>query len=376
MRNRHIKLLICIAVVLVGGTLSGYIFFANQSTLPAQAADAVLRPLLGSQKTLFLESLYFNGLDLIKNVTYHVMLHTDSVSTPIIQTAVMKTPEENIDHMSLYPLVIDKSLPPIAHEGIWQPIAENLFPLQEVIAQTFIRPDSQRPYAIVSMVKMDMNKMNIGLQAGTYYPGGERHVYGPGVIPPDIQKANILIAAFNGGFQAKDGEYGMVVGEKVYVPLRTNLPVLLLYASKSAQLVMYKGQKLPKGIIAIRQNGPYLVQNGKLGTFTESGIDTWGRTITNSTYTWRSGLGITKSGNIIYAVGNSLVPQTLAKALLTAGAVNAIQLDINPPWVRFIFYKSLGNGQYGYTPLLSTMQNDGYPYLHGYNKDFFYVYKK
>ncbi len=239
------------------------------------------------------------------------------------------------------------------------------------------RPDMKRPYAIVSLVKMDMQKLGIGLQGGTYYPGGTRHVYGSGSIPPEIQKANTLVAAFNGGFQEKDGGYGMLLGQETYVPLRLNLPTLVLSSTGSAQFITYHGQPFPTDSVGIRQNGPYLVENGKITSYVEAGTDTWGRTITNSTYTWRSALGMTKNGNLLYAAGNSLVPQTLAQALVTAGAVNAIQLDINPPWVRFILYQPFGNAQYSSTPLLTNMQqNGGSAYLHGYNKDFFYVYKK
>ena len=117
-----------------------------------------------------------------------------------------------------------------------------------------------------------------------------------------------------------------------------------------------------------------LIENGTITAYTEKGIDTWGLTVTNSMYTWRSGIGITRNGNLVYAVGPSLVPRTLAKALQAAGAVNAMQLDINPYWVRFILFHLQSPGSYTYGPLLQKMANGGYSYLHGYQKDFFYVY--
>ena len=168
----------------------------------------------------------------------------------------------------------------------------------------------------------------------------------------------------------------MIVGHTTYVPLRQDLATLVMDTNGSVQLVNYTGQTFPSDVLSIRQNGPFLVRDGKIAPFVEQGSDTWGRTTTNSMYTWRSGLGITKEGNLIYAVGNSLVPEALARALLAAGALDALQLDINPFWVRFIFYQTKGNGQYTYYPLLNSMKNGGYQYLHRYNKDFFYVYKK
>ena len=93
-------------------------------------------------------------------------------------------------------------------------------------------------------------------------------------------------------------------------------------------------------------------------------------------YTWRSGIGITKEGNLLYAVGNNLTPTTLAAALKSAGAVNAIQLDINPTWVRFNIFTSLGGGEYNSTTLTKELKDGSKQYLNGYEKDFFYLYQK
>lgn len=336
-------------------------------------ADAVIHPVLGEKNTLFLESVYFGLQDKWNQLQYKYLNKT---GPSFVQTVSEKTKQlSNAGQMDLEPISLRSELPTLKGEGIWSPIAQNLYPDQTVIAKTYIRPDPSRPYATVFLVKMDMKKLGIGTQAGTYYPGGTRKMYGPGVVPKYIQQNNILLAVFNGGFQEKDGHYGMVVMGKTYVPLRINMPALFIYANGSFSLSMYTVGANTATASAVRQNGPYLVHNGLITPYVEQGIDTWGRTITNSMYTWRSGLGVTKNGNLIYAVGNSLVPQTLAKALLAAGAADAIQLDINPPWVRFITYQPLGNGLYTFTPLITSM-NGGKQFLTGYNKDFFYIYKK
>jgi hypothetical protein len=75
-------------------------------------------------------------------------------------------------------------------------------------------------------------------------------------------------------------------------------------------------------------------------------------------------------------VGNSLTPTTLAVALKMAGAVDAIQLDINPNWVRFNIFNTLGDGNYNSKPLTRDLKDGSTTYLNGYSKDFFYVYKK
>ncbi|PWU23928.1 hypothetical protein C5B42_01290 [Candidatus Cerribacteria bacterium 'Amazon FNV 2010 28 9'] len=320
-----------------------------------------------------MESYYFWGQDKFKQLSTSLS-HTQI--DPFGNDASAVNNADNIDHMDVAPIAIQNGFTSLSGEGVWQNIPQSLFPNEDVIVRTFVRPDPQRSYAIVSLVKIDSKKISIGTEAGLRYPANLHKIAGPGKVPASIQQSNMLIAAFNGGFQEKDGEYGMIVGDKTYVPLKLGIPAVYLFEDGSLQFVDYMGQLIPPGVAAIRQNGPYLVHNGLLSAYEERDRDTWGRTLTNSLYTWRSGLGVAKDGSIIFAAGESLIPTTLAKALLAAGAVDAIQLDINPPWVRFFFYTPLGNGQYSSRILMKNMSNAGQTYLTGYEKDFFYLYKK
>lgn len=343
----------------------------NYSTLGAQAADSILRPLLGDKNTIALESVYFNLSDNLNKIIYRYKAPSADIfySSTGLSSDSRRT-------MNLPSITLGNNFTLLPLEGVWQTINNPLFPQNAVLAKTFVRPNPNRPFAVVSLIKMDLGRLGIGVQAGTYYPGGSHHIYGPGIVPLKIQQSNTLVAAFNGGFMEKDGHYGMVVNNKVYVPLRNDLATLVTYTDGSVKMIDYQGQTLGPNVAGIRQNGAFLVRNNVVTSFVENSQDNWGRTITNSMYTWRSGIGITKNGNLIYAAGNSLTPQTLAVALEKAGAVDAMQLDINPPWVRFILFDPLGNGNYSSYPLLKAMKNGGYAYLHGYNKDFFYVYKK
>ncbi len=342
-------------------------------TVSAEVADDILRPVIGEKNTLALEAVFFTIQDKLDAGKYFLL----GIKTgPIVRPAPLRMVTVNtVDQMELSTIQPEPGLSPLPGEGVWGPLTQDNYPDQDVIAKAFIRPDITHPYAVVSLVKMDMRKLGIGTEAGTYYPGGIHKIYGPGIVPKTTQASQTLLAVFNGGFQERDGHYGMIVGNRTYVPLKMNMPTLMLYTNGSLSFTTYTGQPFSSDVAALRQNGPYLIENGIITPYVEHGIDTWGRTITNSMYTWRSGLGITKEGNVIYAAGNSLIPQTLAKALQKAGAVNAIQLDINPPWVRFITYQSNGNGQYAFSPLVPSMQG-GREYLRGYSKDFFYIYRK
>ncbi|MCL4353159.1 phosphodiester glycosidase family protein [Patescibacteria group bacterium] len=359
----------------------GLLFFvayicASSLSFFANAADYIARPLIGSRNTVVLESLFFGLSDTTKRAASHFVSPSQHVFANDNRKTISKTssPAPIPQSMRLSPIPSLTSLEPFPNEGVWRPILFDRFSKQTLLAKTIVSPDPQRNYAYVALVKMAMKKLGVAAVAGGAQPGGPIGNPGTGIIPWKITSRNKLIAAFNGGFQYKDGQYGMTIGKKTYVPLQNNLATFVIYNNGSLNIINYQGQDL-SNTTAIRQNGPMLIENGSITSYTDN-RDTWGLTVTNSMYTWRSGIGITKNGNLIYAVGPSLVPHTLAKALLAAGAINAMQLDINPYWVRFVLYHLRSQGTYTYQPLLRKMTNGGYAYLHGYQKDFFYVYTK
>jgi len=50
---------------------------------------------------------------------------------------------------------------------------------------------------------------------------------------------------------------------------------------------------------------------------------------------WRSGVGVTADGALVYVAGSGLSIVDLANLLQRAGAVRAMELDINTAWVNF-----------------------------------------
>jgi hypothetical protein len=351
-----------------------YIFVQTHQIFAANFADDVLRPIIGNQATIAIEAFFFKIEDRVNQIKYSfVKPNTGTLTQSSIGKSkkVVKTEDNRFVLQNITPL---SSLPSLADEGVWKPIKTATS--GALIAETFFRPDQKRAYTIAYLVKMDMSYLTLSEVAGIRQPGGYQNP-GPGKIPLEAQKSNSLMVAFNGGFQEKDGHYGMIVGEKTYLPLQKNLATLVIYKNSRLKIINYTGQNLGKDVVAIRQNGPILLQNSKdVSSSNAWNMQNWGLTTTNSMYTWRSGIGVTKDGDLVYAAGPSLVPETLAAALRAAGAVDAMQLDINPVWVRFVIFNSLGNGKYNYYSLANNMLNGGHQYLSGYQKDFFYLLEK
>ena len=89
---------------------------------------------------------------------------------------------------------------------------------------------------------------------------------------------------------------------------------------------------------------------------------------------WRTGAGIDRHGNLIYAAADFQTVTTLAQILQRAGAVRAMQLDINPEWPTLITYAHHG----GLDPVkvVPNYQQPATRYLVPDDRDFFAVYRR
>jgi hypothetical protein len=76
---------------------------------------------------------------------------------------------------------------------------------------------------------------------------------------------------------------------------------------------------------------------------------------------------------LIYAAGSSLTALTLGEALKAAGAVMAMQTDINPFWVRAFLYNRNSQGTWNIVKLHPAMYGTGTEYLSATQRDFFYL---
>jgi len=84
--------------------------------------------------------------------------------------------------------------------------------------------------------------------------------------------------------------------------------------------------------------------------------------------------GIVNHGheNLIYAAANDQTVSSLAAIMIHAGAVRAMELDINTYWTSFITYHHPGAGDPA--NLLPTMDRSPERYLTPDDRDFFAVY--
>lgn len=222
-----------------------------------------------------------------------------------------------------------------------------------------------------ALMRLDQRLVRLHLHSGTLDAGGG-FPFGPAV---DRRETGRLVAAFNGGFRLNVGAGGFAAGGHVAVALRDGLGSIVTYANGRSDIGSWRGEVPVAGqtVASVRQNLHLLVDRGAIASDT-SCLTCWGATLGGVLAPARSGLGITGDGLLVWAGAEHATVAQLAQALLGAGAVRAVELDINPEWVAGYVYAH--HGRHGpLTPEALVPGQHGVPgsFLAPYSRDFFIV---
>lgn len=186
------------------------------------------------------------------------------------------------------------------------------------------------------MARFLSNHVDYSLHAGSQDPPTDNAVIGPDSGPAvSSAEAPLLIACFNGGFKASAGAGGFEVAGQVLIPLSAGLASLVIDTAGMGQVGVW-GQDVPAPdtqVASVRQNLPPLVVGGQPSAQVGD-ITAWGATLGGRAFVARSALGQDAAGDLLYAASMSTLPVDLANALASAGAITAMELDINPEWVQ------------------------------------------
>jgi hypothetical protein len=259
--------------------------------------------------------------------------------------------------------------PALPGEGHWHGTGPLVRRAPPVLVTTF-RPDPNYPQMVAGVAWVDSTRAWLQLYPGRYEPPN-----GPGapaMVPTELRAG--LLAAFNSGFKLEDGGGGFVALGHAYAPLHDGQATFVRYRNGTADIISWAGGSAPGSNVEFaRQNLPLIVEGGQLNPNLNDGPQ-WGATLGNAVRVWRSGVGVDARGNILYAAADNQTAQSLAQILQRAGAVRAMELDINSEWVTFNFYGSWGAA--AAQKLLPDMTRDPTRYLTPDDRDFFAVYAR
>ncbi len=216
-----------------------------------------------------------------------------------------------------------------------------------------------------TVVKFDQRFATLHLHSGSK-DAGFGYRWGDEVAGSE---RSALVAAFNGGFALNYGRQGFESYGRVGVPLQRGLASIVTYANGTTDIGNW-GSEVParhQQILSVRQNLSLLLDHGRISPDIDCIQQCWGFTLGGVPAVARSALGITAAGALIWAGGMKLTPLELAQTLRDAGAVRAVELDINPEWVAFDLYSHQA------IPLIAGHQGIPGQFLAPYSRDFFTV---
>ncbi len=269
------------------------------------------------------------------------------------------------------PAIAPVIAPALPGEGVWHPTFAGGGPNPPVMITRF-RPQPAYPQLVAGVAWINQARTSTWLYPGIQEPSVSLPSRGPEEVPP-AARSN-LVATFNSGFKLADSGGGFAVGGHTYAPLKNGLATVVRYSDGHVDVISWAGgPKAPANIVYARQNLPLIVNNGLPNPNLSDGPE-WGATLGNAIQVWRSAVGVDKYGNLLYAAANDQTVRSLAQIMLRAGAVRAMELDINTYWVSFITYRHSGAG--GAANLLPDMDRTNQRYLTPDDRDFFAVYLK
>lgn len=226
--------------------------------------------------------------------------------------------------------------PPIPGEGQWHAAGRQVGGTSAVY-ESYLRPDPVHTSLVVGVAWMDMKLLSATLYSGSYIPGGGPYKY---TAPVSNTAANTLVGAFNAGFRMDAANGGYFTQGKTILPLRSGAASFVIYKNGGVALGAWNQDvHMTSDVASVRQNLDLLVNHGQpVPGLNAYDTTQWGATLGNQVYVWRSGVGITSNGALVYVGGPGLNITTLADLLVRAGAVRGMELDINTDWVDYATY--------------------------------------
>jgi hypothetical protein len=270
-------------------------------------------------------------------------------------------------------------------DGQWVAIEDQRRPDGPALMyKTLVHPDARRSWSALSVVAIDLRQARLHMMAGTKEPMTEtsegRDYQRAAVVPDEHREA--LLAAFNGGFKAQHGHYGIKVDGLTLIAPRIRACWVAMFPDD--ELVIGDWERLEKrepDTLWWRQTPGCMVDEGTLHVGLVSELNTqWGATLDGDTVIRRSAIGISADGNTLYSgIGDHVTARALAHGMQHVGAESVAQLDVNWSYPKFVIYQPREKGS---NELEATKLCDGFEFKDDEFlgepslRDFFYLTRK
>jgi hypothetical protein len=337
-----------------------------------------LRAVVGSEHVTELEEAVADVEDHVEKVTNDGKARSLTDATPAALLAPVPDAPATLalEHRpaNVAPLFPTVSTP---KDGVWEsvPVRTGGTP---ALFRTMLHPDADRPYAELFVFALDLSKLSVHAVAGSIEPKapeGSAPSARPGVVPEADR--DVLVAAFNGGFKAEHGQFGMMVGGDVLLAPKPLSCTIASTADGTLEIAPWtKLAPEAQNFAWWRQTPGCMLENGVLHPGLRSAeTKNWGATIDGDTVIRRSAMGLDSDGKTLFiGISNSTTARAMALGMQQAGAVTVAQLDVNFSFPRFLVYEETGANKLAAVGAVKGFLYEPDEYIgRPSTRDFFYV---
>jgi hypothetical protein len=210
--------------------------------------------------------------------------------------------------------------------------------------KTLLHPDSSRSWSELFVVAVDLRQVAVMPVMGYQEPRTDKpeaqDYKRPAKIPPEHYEA--LLAAFNGGFMAEHGNYGVYFDGITFLDPKDDACTLAAFQDGSYMVASWTKMNERQGEMRWYRQAPNcMYEEGEMHPFLKvHRAKKWGATLDGNTVIRRSAVGISADGTILYVgISNHTTAKVMATGMHHAGARSVAQMDVNWSYPKFVTYE-------------------------------------
>lgn len=268
-------------------------------------------------------------------------------------------------------------------DGQWVPMVDPRRPEEPArLYKTLLHPDKSRSWAEVFVVAVDLRTVAVIPVMGYQEPRSEKPEAEGYVRRAKIPEEHYgaLLGAFNGGFMAEHGRYGVYFDGITFLDPKDDACTLARYDDGSYEVHTWSRMKERLDEMTWYRQAPNcMYEDGNMHPNLKLyHAKKWGATLDGETVIRRSAVGISRDRQVLYVgISNHTNAKVMALGMHHAGAFNVAQMDVNWSYPKFVTYEPDDSGKLFPVALAEGFEFSQHLYLRERSmRDFFYLARR
>lgn len=268
-------------------------------------------------------------------------------------------------------------------DGQWVPLIDPRRPEEAPrMFKTLLHPDNSRSWAELFVVAVDLRQVSVMPVMGYQEPRSTKKEAEGYLRQANIPKEHYgaLLAAFNGGFMAEHGQYGVYFDDVVFIDPKDDACTLAHYKDGAFDVASWSKIKDQKDKMSwFRQAPNCMYEDAQMHPALKvHQARKWGATLDGNTVIRRSAVGISRDKQILYVgISNHTTAKVMAQGMHHAGADSVAQMDVNWSYPKFVTFEEKKDGLLYPIALADGFEFSDKLYLRERSmRDFFYLARK